>query len=447
MIKSVLFRRIVTLVLSAVLLSGVLSSGIYIFAAGRIYAEIRAKELLPVAHVIAESGFFNMRQNIGAELSVFDMDGEPLRIGDLGVPGGAGRGSNPRPTYADTIPSADVQAVLSGKEVSHIVGRMLIVGVPIETGGAVFLAKPLNEISDTLNVLNRILLISTLTAFIIMLVPAYFLARRLVVPIRQMRNAAHAMADGDFTVRADETVKGEIGELAVSVNHFVTESERLEQTRRDYVANVSHELRTPIASIRAMGETLRDGMVKSDGKRELFYNNIVRESLRLSRLVDDLLELSRLQAGNEAIVKSRLDLREVISNISDGYGHLIEDASITFTVNADMSSPMYVNTNADRIEQVLVILIDNAIKHTPDGGTICLTASRESMTVENSGEPIGQDDLPYIFDRFYTAEKSHSNSSGLGLSIAKEIVRSLGGTIQAESDESGTRFTFTFGSL
>ncbi|GHU56939.1 hypothetical protein AGMMS49975_21310 [Clostridia bacterium] len=440
--KSVLLRRIILLTLSAVLLAGLLSAGIYIFAARGIYADMRAKELLPLARTIAETigagEVINTRQEFGAELSVYNENGNPVRNFQQG-----GR----RPPREET-PAADVQTVLSGKEVSHIVERILVVGVPIETGGAVFLTKPVSELNDTLNVLNRTLIISTFAAIVVMLVPAYLMTRRLVVPIRQMRNAARAMAGGDFGVRADETVKGEIGELAVSVNHFVTESERLEQTRRDYVANVSHELRTPIASIRAMGETLRDGMVKTDEKRELFYNNIVRESMRLSRLVDDLLELSRLQAGNEAMQKTRFDLREVMQNIADGYGHLAEDAGLKFSINADMTAPIPVYSNSDRVEQILVALMDNAMKHTPEGGSVALSFEQKGgkivAIVSNTGETIPLEDLPFIFERFYTVDKAHSGGgTGLGLSIAKEIVRGLGEKIWAESGEGVTRFAFT----
>jgi signal transduction histidine kinase len=280
-----------------------------------------------------------------------------------------------------------------------------------------------------------------------MLIPAYLLARRIVVPIRRMQRVAHAMAGGDFSVRADETQKGEIGELGQSMNHFAEESGKLEQTRRDYVANVSHELRMPIASIRAMGETLRDGMAKSDEKKELFYNNIVRESLRLSRLVDDLLELSRLQAGTEAMEKSAFDLREVFRNIADMFGHVAAQSGIMLdmTPAIDSETPLPAFSNPDRVEQVLVILMDNAMRYTPEGGRVVLSAEPSGfICVSNTGEGIPAEDLPHIFERFYKADKSHSGSgTGLGLSIAREIVRALGGTISVESSEEITKFSFS----
>jgi len=263
-----------------------------------------------------------------------------------------------------------------------------------------------------------------------------------------MQNVAHAMAKGDYSVRADETVKGEIGELAKAMNHFAEESSKLEQTRRDYVANVSHEFRTPIASIRAIGETLRDGMVKSDEKKEMFYSGIVRESVRLSRLVDDLLDLSRLQSGKETIRKSEFDLRDVFSNISEIYGRAAEDAGLQFETVIDYEAPARVLSNSDRLEQVAVILMDNAVKYRPEGANVSLelheSGEKYIVSVRNTGSHIPEEDLPYVFDRFYTVDKSHAGGgTGLGLSIAREIIKALGETINVESSDNETVFWFT----
>ena len=475
--KSVLLRRIILLLLSAVLLSGLLSAGIYIFVSQSLYADMRAKELTPIARTVAEM-LSNSRQNgvygnsadfllrgetrsFGAAMHIYDANGYSVINQNGGMrPNNNGKGQHPPENEFDLpeteiaqLIAADLREVLAGKEISAVrktsaEESYLVVGVPIEGGGAVVFTKSMRELNDTMNGLNTTLIISTLAAFIVMLIPAYFLTRRLVVPIRKMQDVAQAMAAGDYTLRADESVKGEIGELGASMNHFAVESARLEQTRQDYVANVSHELRTPIASIRAMGETLRDGMAKTEEKRQLFYCNIVRESLRLSRLVEDLLELSRLQTGNEAMQKSRFDLREVLQNIADGYGHLAEDAALQFDMVADMSAPIIALSNADRVEQVLVALMDNAVKHTPEGGAIMLSCENAGgkiiLGVANTGDAIPAEDLPFIFERFYTVDKSHSGGgNGLGLSVAKEIIRGLGEKIWVEGDSDGTKFLFT----
>jgi signal transduction histidine kinase len=398
------------------------------------------------------------RNFLGASIHVYNSMGESI----MNPPGGGpGIGQNALYPYEDAEVSkmieGDLSAILSGNEVSAVErsadgSSFLVVGVPIRVGdsvtGAVLFTKPMSELTDTQNGLNLTLAVSTLTAFLIMLVPGYLAARRLIVPIRQMGDIARAMAKGDFSQRADEGQKGEIGELGRAMNHFAEESGKLEQTRRDYVANVSHELRTPIAAIRAMGETLRDGMAKTPEKQAMFHNNIVRESMRLSRLVDDLLELSRLQSGREAMQKNAFDLNEAVRNAAEVYSHLAADAGVSLVLPEDMEGAVPVFGSPDRIEQVLVAFLDNAIKHTPKAGEISLqvmdAADHVVACVANTGEGIPSGDLPYIFDRFYKADKAHSSGgSGLGLSIAKEILDLLGEDIWAESGNGLTRFCFT----
>lgn len=471
--NSVLLRRIILLLLTAVLLSGILSAAIYIFITQRMYVQMRADELLPIARMVADmmadtqmGGEDRMnwpllerdnREFLGALLHIYDDNGQsvmnPPRDGDKG------KESKSEEDYIAQMIDANLDAVLAGGEVSEICSlpgssAYLVVGVPIESGdtvtGAVIFTKSISELSDAMSGMNLTLIVSTLAAFLIMLIPGYLMAKKITVPIRRMGEVARAMARGDFSVRADESQKGEIGELGRSMNHFAVESERLEQTRRDYVANVSHELRTPIAAIRAMGETLRDGMAKSEEKQKMFYNNIVRESMRLSRLVDDLLELSRLQSGVAAMQKTQFDLREVIENVADTYSYLAAESGLEFALAADMDKAIPAFSSPDRVEQVLIILLDNAIKHTPVGGTVTLHAAKKGgrieMRVSDTGEGIPQEDIPYIFERFYKVDKSHSGrGTGLGLSIAQEIIRGLGESVWVESDTGGTSFFLTVG--
>jgi signal transduction histidine kinase len=309
-----------------------------------------------------------------------------------------------------------------------------------DENGKVIFTKPVKE-------LNQTLIISVLISFAVMLIPGYLAARKLVVPLKQMQSVARAMAKGEFSERADGTQAGEIGELGRAINHFALESERLEKTRRDFVANVSHELRTPIASIRAMGETLRDGMAQTDEKKSLFYNNIVRESMRLSRLVDDLLELSRLQSGAEAMKKVYFNLYEIFRNIENTFGAAATEAGITLNIEKS-DETLNVFSNSDRIEQLLIIITDNALKYTGENGIITvskkLSKDKALISVSNTGDIIDTDDLNNIFERFYKADKSHSGEGyGLGLSIAREIALGLGESIRAESSGGLTTFTVT----
>lgn len=233
----------------------------------------------------------------------------------------------------------------------------------------------------------------------------------------------------------------------VALFHDVTESERLEQTRRDYVANVSHELRTPVAAVRGLAEALSDGIV-TDDNRQRYYNHILRETMRLSRLINDLLELSRLQSGSVALEKHSFDLRDLITAFVECYGPRADAVDIQLLADVPEQLPR-VFSNADRVDQVLVVLFDNALKFTEEGGTITLRVEAMSdhalVTLTDTGCGIAKDDVAHVFDRFYKADTAHSGSgTGLGLSIAREIMQLMGETITVESEEGkGTAFSFT----
>ncbi len=345
-----------------------------------------------------------------------------------------------------------LEEVLTGEEVVRETETYIFVGLPVfnsnnELIAAVVLTKPtpIMEYASN-NSLYITLIVSTLGVFLIMLLPAYLIVRRIVKPLRQMTVVANAMSKGDFSKRADENIKGEVGELAKAINTCAKESEKLETTRRDYVANVSHELRTPIASMRVIGETLKDGLVKDEQTKQKYYDNIVKESIRLSNLVNDLLELSRLQSGSYVIEKSKMGIREIFESVNDIYNN-IGNENIEFSVQK-IEKDIEVFSNPEKIEQILIILIDNAFKHTTSG-KISLNLEEQKdkiiLSVLDTGCGIGENDIQHIFERFYKADKSHaSEGSGLGLSIAKEILDVMGEKIWVESKlNEGSKFYFT----
>lgn len=247
-------------------------------------------------------------------------------------------------------------------------------------------------------------------------------------------------------------VTNEEGKTVGAVGLFtdITESERLERTRRDYVANVSHELRTPLTALRGLIEPMRDGMVKNEETRQRYYDIIYRETLRLSRLIDDLLVLSRLQSGKLVFDPQRVVLGEIIEDLADKYTSVASDKDQTFELLTKPEDCPVVLANADRVEQILVILLDNAMKYTPEGGKISLRIAKKGekavIEVTDTGIGISEEDQPYVFDRFYKVDKSHtgSNGSGLGLSIAGEMVHHMGETITVRSVlGQGSTFSFT----
>ncbi|HWS28949.1 MAG TPA: ATP-binding protein [Clostridia bacterium] len=226
----------------------------------------------------------------------------------------------------------------------------------------------------------------------------------------------------------------------------MTEMERLEQTRREYVANVSHELRTPLTAVRGLLEPLADGMVKSEEDRQRYYKIMLHEVIRLSRLITDMLELSRLQSGTEYMELSRVDIDALVRDIAEGYAGSASQNGIELIVDAENDPDAL--TDPDRIEQVLVILLDNAMRYTPKGGSITLSVrngKRLLVSVTDTGCGIPEADLPHIFERFYKVDKSRNEGgTGLGLSIAKYIMDKLDETITVDSElNKGTRFTFS----
>ena len=234
----------------------------------------------------------------------------------------------------------------------------------------------------------------------------------------------------------------------VGIVSDVTSAERLEQTRRDYVANVSHELRTPLTAMRALIEPLRDGLVKTEEQRQQIYDVVLRETMRLSRLVNDMLELSRLQSGTASLSRSVFAPLPLFNLIHETYSAYAEDYQQTFVYDVPEDLPS-VWGNPDRTQQVLIVLLDNAFKYTPEGGVVTLSACAEGdvvrVRVRDTGVGIPAADLPHVFDRFYKVDKSHhSKGTGLGLVIAYEIMKHLGEEMSVTSEPGqGSCFTFT----
>ena len=234
----------------------------------------------------------------------------------------------------------------------------------------------------------------------------------------------------------------------VGIVSDVTSAERLEQTRRDYVANVSHELRTPLTAMRALIEPLRDGLVKTEEQRQQIYDVVLRETMRLSRLVNDMLELSRLQSGTASLSRSVFAPLPLFNLIHETYSAYAEDYQQTFVYDVPENLPS-VWGNPDRTQQVLIVLLDNAFKYTPEGGVVTLSACAEGdvvrVRVRDTGVGIPAADLPHVFDRFYKVDKSHhSKGTGLGLAIAYEIMKHLGEEMSVTSEPGqGSCFSFT----
>ncbi len=242
--------------------------------------------------------------------------------------------------------------------------------------------------------------------------------------------------------------EGEKNRGKVALIRDVTKEERLERTRRDYVANISHELRTPLSSIRGLGEGLRDGMVTEEEDKQRYYNIITSEATRLSRLVNDLLELSSLQSNPAAFETENVDPAALVWETHDLNRSLFEKKEIQFLCDMPEDELPLIRSNEDRLSQVLTIFLDNARKFTQSGGTVTLGVFREGegvrFFVKDTGIGMDEETQKMAFERFHQAEAGRtSKGSGLGLSIAREIFKKMGVAIDVES-EPGKGSTFSF---
>ena len=237
----------------------------------------------------------------------------------------------------------------------------------------------------------------------------------------------------------------------VALIRDITEQERLERTRHDYVANISHELRTPLASIRGLGEGLRDGLVTEAEDRKRYYNIIVQEVTRLSRLVNDMLELSSLQSNPAAFEMERVDPNELIYDLHDRNGSLFAEKGLDFIRSLPEEPLPDILSNEDRLSQVLTIFLDNARKYTPEGGSVTLGAEQAGdgirFFVRDTGIGMDEETQRLAFERFHQAERGRSDKgSGLGLSIAREVLQKMGVEIALQSAPGqGSEFSFVIG--
>ena len=229
----------------------------------------------------------------------------------------------------------------------------------------------------------------------------------------------------------------------------MSEAVRMEQLRRDYVANISHELRTPLTGIRGMVEPLIDGILESEEERMDSYRVILRETIRLEKLVGEMLDMSRLQDGRVSVELEPLELPGILEAAARSMRNIAEDAGVSLVVETD-GTELRCMGNEDRITQVLVILMDNALSFTPSGGTVTVYARDDgemvAVGVRDTGCGIQPKDLPMIWERFYKADRSRmrTTGTGLGLSIAKLVVTLMGGEIGVKSEPGkGADFTFT----
>jgi len=322
-------------------------------------------------------------------------------------------------------------------------------GFSADITGVIYLHTPVPEIQKARISVFRFFMISVSAAVLICIILVYIFSRRITKPLKQINNAARVISGGEFRKRLNIKTRDEIGELAKSFNQMGAALQNLEEMRRGFIANVSHELRTPMTSIRGFVEGILDGTIPAKKQEE--YLTIVRdETDRLSRLVDDLLDLAKMEAGELNFSFISLNINELIRRCIIKFENHIVGKSIQIEACFE-DEEVYVNADVDAIERVLFNLLHNAIKFTPEKGKITInTLSKKEkvlVSIEDNGAGINGDEIDLIWERFYKSDKSRSRDktgTGLGLAIVRNIINEHNQEIWVESElGKGTKFTFS----
>ncbi|HXK32640.1 MAG TPA: ATP-binding protein [Dehalococcoidia bacterium] len=299
--------------------------------------------------------------------------------------------------------------------------------------------------SAWLDLVPRLALAGTIALTVSFLV-SYFISRSISGPLGRITNASKEMAKGNYDVHIPIRGEDEVGRLAEAFNQMAREVSRNQGMMKDLLANVSHELKTPLTSIQGFSQAIMDGVISDDDIRE-YSRTIHDEAHRMRGLVDDLLLLSQIESGQVVMRYEPVDLRALLEASLDRFQWSIREANIETRLRLDRI-PM-VHGDPRRLEQVFSNLLQNAVRHTPPGGVITVSATtlaggNVSASVHNTGSVIPKEDLPRVFERFFQVDRARTRkggSSGLGLSIVKEIVEAHGGSVKAVSSETaGTEF-------
>ncbi len=347
--------------------------------------------------------------------------------------------------------------------------KYLYVAVPCE-GGALRLAVPLAGVQSQVQSIRLQMLGITALAFLPTILIAGLIARRTSTRLGNIIAFAGELAKGNFRASLDAPRKGELGILSQQLReageHLQraveqldkehSELEKLERIRRDFVINVSHELRTPLASIQGYTETLMDGAIDDERNRMRFLAVIRQNAERLASLTADLLTLSRVEMQRQQFQFAPYSVHEVVEEAVETIRPVAQKKQITLITQIDEQAEI-VNCDAEAVHQVLINLLDNAIKYTPDGGHITVgakphrdSADRVEFFVRDTGIGIPPEDVPRLFERFYRVDKARSRElggTGLGLAIVKHLVKAHGGDVQVESTVgAGSTFYFTLSS-
>ncbi|MDY4785281.1 HAMP domain-containing sensor histidine kinase [Pygmaiobacter massiliensis] len=314
--------------------------------------------------------------------------------------------------------------------------------------GYVFASSDASSLTRFLEDMLSLFIVASGVMLLLSSIFSVFLTGRMTNPLRKISEAAQSFGNGDFTARVEVDGDGEIAQLAETFNNMATKLEAIDTSRQSFMGNIAHELRTPMTTIKGFVDGMLDGTIPEE-RRDHYLGIVSQEVGRLSRLTRSMLDITKLETGEYVVSAENYDVWDTVSSIMFSREQQFIERRIRLTGFNPQKTWVY--ADRDIVHQVLYNIVDNAIKFTPDSGTIDISVeSRQGFVtvgIMNTGEGIPEDALPYVFDRFYKADRSrglHAQGSGLGLHICKQLISRSGGKIWVESvPGENTKFLFT----
>ena len=324
---------------------------------------------------------------------------------------------------------------------SHISYATPILDADSDYCGSIIASTSGNSVKMLLNNMIRTIFISSLWILIAVLIAVYFITEMVTGPLREMSKAAKKLSGGKFDVRVPVRGNDEVAELAKAFNNMATSLANFETTRNTFMANVAHDLRTPMTTISGFIDNILIGAIPKES--ESYYLGVIKEEVkRLSRLVSSLLDITRLQAGDRKLVMDDFDICELARLILISFEQKIDAKKLNVEFDCEQEK-MMVNADRDAIYQILYNICDNGVKFSDEGGDYRIRIKHDDkkkilVSVYNTGQGISPDDYPYVFERFYKADKSRGidkNGVGLGMYIARTIIEAHGEKIWVKTKQ------------
>lgn len=473
MVKKTLFREmfiynIMIVILAMSLTAIVLYTQLGAYFKSSIYKTLdsRAEQVSKMSGYLIDAGG-GMEHAIGLReiMSLIGNDeGQGFIITDVKGNIIVGAGFNERQLKKSSVSPEAILDSVGGETVARegdlggaLDKKFLYVTTPLWTRrgieGAVIVCSTVPYIQNMqLGVMKMFFFAVVFVIMLTLLVAAWF-SQRIAKPVKEMTLVARKIASGDFTQRVSRDAEGELGLLAASFNQMTVALGEMDEVQSSFISDVSHELRTPMTIISGFVEGVLDGTIPEEEHKK-YLEIVLSEIKRLNRLVNDLLEMSRLNSGKIEYKMVPFDITESVRKAIVAFEQGISEKKIDMEVDFE-SDAMSVVGNSDSVYRVITNLMDNAVKFTPEGGRIAIKiknlSGKTKVSIENSGNGLSEKELNHIWDRFYQTDKSRSSAkrgAGLGLYIVKNIMKAHDNEIYAESEEgSWTRFTFELDSV